>query len=121
MPALTADIAAGTRAAKIVEWSDAAILAAWPDARDQRSDPTPGGFDSAADAAAALAIKAALIGTSRSRFAATVQDMIFLSPASDGVPSWRLVDGECGVDAVCMIGRIETDPNDESVTVELIG
>lgn len=121
MPALAADIAAGTRHAKIVEWSDPAILAAWPDARDQRSEPTPGGFDSASDAAAALAMKAALIGVARSRFAATAQDMLFLSPADDGVPSWRVVDAECGVDAVCMVGRVEIDPNSETTSVELVG
>lgn len=121
MPALSADIAAGTREARIVEWSDAAILTAWPDARDQRGSPSPGGFDSASDAAAALSLKAALIGVVRGRFVQDAQDMIFLSPADDGVPSWRLVDAECAVDATCLVARWELDPNGETVTVECIG
>lgn len=121
MPALAADIAAGTRDARIVEWSDAAILTAWPDARDQRGAPSAGGFDSATDAAAALALKAALIGVVRSRVVAAAQDMIFIAPADDGVPSWRIVDAETAFDATCMVARWELDPNDESVTIEGLG
>ena len=121
MGATPADMAAGTRAAQIVEWSDAAIQTAWPDARDQRASPSWGAFDSAADAAAALAIKAALIGVRRARFSAVAHDMIFVDPAADGVPCWRLIDAECGADLTALVTRLEIDPNGETTTMELLG
>ena len=121
MGATSADLIAGTRAAVIVERADAAVLTAWPDARDQKPSPTFGAFDASADATAALVVKAALIGTARRRFVVAAADMIFIDPATTGVPSMRVVDAECGVDATCLLARVEVDLNDETTTFEVIG
>lgn len=120
MPALAADIDAATREAIIVKVQDAAILTRFPNARDGQKEPATGYFDSAADASAALAVRAALTGTVRRRFKVQVQDLVVPS-LSAGVPCFRLTDTEQAVNAVHLTGRLEVNFEDEASAMELVG
>ena len=120
MAALTSDIALAMRRAIVVTDQDAALLARFPNARDGRKAPATGYFDDRTDAASALAVRRVLIGTVRRRFTARVQDEV--EPDLDaGLPAWRLVDVEQGVDQVALVGRIEIDEETETTSMELFG
>jgi hypothetical protein len=101
------------------------VKAAFPRARDQSLAPEPGLFESRDDAAAVLAIKATLTSTFRRRFVVTVDGLVWpdLPSSSEeaGVPTWRLVDAELGVDADCMVTRVAVDLENELTRMEMIG
>ena len=119
MPALPADILRASRQAKIVTREDASFLEVFPGARDGAEDPDPGYFENAVDAAAALALKAALIGRHARRFAVTgAGDMVF-DPV-DGIPVPELVDAEHEVSASCLLARVELDLENERFGFEVL-
>jgi hypothetical protein len=120
MPALVADIQAGTREASTVEWTSAAIAQRYPFARDGASEPGEGFFDSAADAQAVLNARGALIGTERWRFAVEVDQEVW-PDLTAGVPQLRLIDAEQGVDGLTLASRIELDLENERTIYELFG
>ena len=120
MPALAADILRATREARIVTRVDTAVQSAFPGARDAANDPEPGLFEAAADASTVLTLKAALIGQFRRRFVVQIADEIWVDPLT-GVPTWRLVDSETGVDANCLLCRLELDMENETTAVEVLG
>lgn len=120
MAAISTDIAAAKREAIIVSISDSAIRDRFPNARDGQKAPATGYFDSPDDCAASLARRNALLGTVRRRFAVRVQDVIE-PDLSAGLPSWRLVDAEQAVDAVCLVARVECDWEEEATAMELWG
>ncbi len=114
------DISAGTRAAVVVTWSDAAVKALFPSARDGELSPAEGFFDSATDAQACVNARGALIGAFRRRFAVTASELTWLDPVT-GLPAARLIDVEQAVDQVLLVGRVELDLEAETTTVELFG
>lgn len=120
MPALPDDIIRATRRARLVVREDSAVQAAFPRARDQSGAPEPGFFAARADAAAALEIKASLTATFRRRFVVTVDGLVWPDLAG-GVPTWRLVDAELGVDTDCMVTRLSLDLENELTRMEMIG
>lgn len=120
MPAQPADIAAGTRRATIVTWSDAAIQTRYPNARDGSESPAEGFFDSAADAATVLAARAALIGAERDRYAVTAQALLWPDPTT-GLPTIGLTDDEHNVDRLFLPSRIEVDLEEEVTRYGLYG
>lgn len=119
MPALTADIAAGTRPAKIETWTDAAIQARYPNARDASERPAEGFFDSAANAVTALTQRGALIGAERRRFKVVIGEPWFPDPKS-GIPTVTLIDPEQKVNAAGMVSRIEVNLESETTIFEVI-
>ena len=120
MPALPEDIGAGTRRASIQTWTDAAIKARYPSARDGGAVPAEGMFDSPAHAQAALAQRAALFGVERGRFAATAQDLLWPDPAA-GIPLVLLVDPDQAVNGKTVPARIELTLQDEATSDEAFG
>lgn len=120
MPALPADIARATRRARLVTREDAAIRTRFASARDQVTAPEPGFFESAADAASVLAIKASLIGAARRRFALIVDGVIWIDPET-GIPSYRLIDGELGFDGPALVTRWAVSLNEDRTEMEVIG
>lgn len=120
MPALTADIAAGTRLATIVTWQDAAIAARYPSARDGSGDPAIGWFDSAADAQAVINQRGSLIGTERRAFAVITDGLSWPGAVPAGLTR-TLVDSEHGVNGPFLVSRIELDLNSETTAEELFG
>lgn len=118
--ALPADIAAGTREAVIVNWSNNAIKLLFPSARDGSTDPSEGFFDTAADGQAAIDQRGALIGVIRRRFKAVVADVLWFDP-SQGLPAVTLVDAEQSAIGTFMIGRAEVDLEAETTTLDLFG
>jgi hypothetical protein len=120
MPALPADIGAATRPARIETWSNAAIKSRYPNARDGEGAPAEGMFDLAADAAAALAQRAALIGVERRRLTAVAGEIVWPDPLS-GVPSVAATDPEQNVAGTFLAAKIELSLEDETTTYELFG
>lgn len=120
MPALPADIAAGTRDAAIETWRDDTVKARFPSAREGAAQPAEGYFDSPVHAAAAIAARGALVGTERRRFAVTADGLQWPNPAV-GVPTVRLVDPEQKADAPFLVARVEVDLETETTTYELFG
>jgi hypothetical protein len=120
MPASVADIAAGTRRAKVETWTSAAIKARYPSARDGGAEAAEGMFDSSADAATALAQRAALFGTERRRFAVDVAELLWPDPPT-GIPIIQLTDGEQVVAGKTMTVRIEVDLEAETTRFEVFG
>lgn len=120
MPALPADIIRATRRARIVTREDAAIRTRFPSARDQATAPEPGFFESAADAATVLAIKAELTGSFRRRFAVMVDEVIWIDPTAS-VPTFTLTDAELGFDGPALATRWRADLNAEATELEEIG
>lgn len=120
MAALAEDIARARRRAVIVEQTNSAVQARYPRARDMREEPAPGYFDSTVDCAAALVARADLLGTERKRFLVRVGDML-THDLSAGLPCWRLIAAEQGFDAVCLVGRVEVDLENETTGLELFG
>jgi hypothetical protein len=120
MPASTNDIAAGTRRARIETWSDAALKARIPGARDGGSEPSEGYFDSAADGQAVLAFRGSLFGTERRRFSAEAADLLWPDPAA-GLPIVQLTDAELAMNGKTLAVRIEIVPEDGVTRYELFG
>ncbi|MCK0533399.1 hypothetical protein [Sphingobium agri] len=119
MPALPSDIAAALRQQMVVSSQDATIKTRFPSARDGIDAPAEGFFDSAADAATALAQRVALLGTVRRRFVVRVADLVDVTPGT--VPTHRVIDAEQGLDAVMLVSRIEVDLENEQSKVEYFG
>lgn len=120
MPASPQDIAAGSREATIVTWSDPAIVARYPTARDGSVTPATGYCDSAADQQVLIDQRGALIGVDRRRFAVAIGEVVW-PEISTGLPQARLVDAEQRVDAVHLAARIEVDLDALTTTHELFG
>lgn len=120
MPALPTDIIRATRAARIVIRSDPAVKAMFPAARDGQTNPDPGFFESAADADAVLAIKAALIGVPRQRYVIEIAEELNIDPFTE-VPSFQLIDSELGIDLPVMLTRMELNMETGTTTLEVIG
>lgn len=120
MAALPSDIGPAKRVAQIVTVADSAVQTKFPTARDGLKSPATGYFDSASDAATALAARAVLIGAVRRRFAVQVADMV-LPNLSAGVPCWTLIDAEQGVNGVFLLARLEIDFENETTGMELFG
>jgi hypothetical protein len=120
MPALPADIAAGTRPAAIETWSDAAIKARYPSARDGGVQPAEGFCDLPANALTIITARAALFGVERRRFRAGVQDLLWPDPAS-GIPIISLTDAEQAIAGKILPARIELDGEKEATSYEGFG
>lgn len=120
MPATPADIAAASRDAVIATWSDPAIAARYPSARDGSVQPDDGYFDAIADAQAVIDARGALIGVERRRFEVTADGLIMPSD-SPQVPQVRLVDSEQAAAVNTLAGRFELDLETETTTFELYG
>jgi hypothetical protein len=120
MPATPANIARATRAAQIVTRTDSAIKALYPGARDALTAPDPGYFENAADAAAALVLKAALVGEFRRRWAVPLGEEYVIDPLT-GIPTMTLIDSELGVNAPVLVTRFSLDLETETATLEVVG
>lgn len=120
MPARPADIRRATRRSQIVTREDAAIKAQFPHARDQIEQPEPGFFESAADAASALAFKAALAGQFRRRAVVALDDVVEVDPAL-AIPTWSVSDAETGLSMDVLVTRFEMNCEEESTRFEGIG
>lgn len=118
MPALVADIAAGTRTARIESVSDAAILARYPRARDGSEQPAEGFFDVALDALTAITARKALLGVERRRFKVVAEGLNWIDPSIEH-PSIRLIDSEQALDGTGMITRFELSLEDGTTTYEV--
>ncbi len=119
MSADPANIPRATRRARIVMDADSAILTAFPKARDQASNPEPGFFDSATDAATLLALKAAIVGARRTRFLVPVQDEMWLDPSA-GVPTYTLTDTRHSVDDPALLCSVELDMEAGATVLEVL-
>lgn len=120
MSALPADIVRATRAARTVTRVDTAIQSAFAKARDQGDAPQAGYFQSAAHAALALDVQAALIATFRRRFAVRVAGEIAIDPMTS-IPTFHLTDSEQDIDDAVLLTRIELDLETETTSIEVIG
>lgn len=120
MSADPVDIARATRAAQVVTLADATIRAQFPAARDALVAPDAGFFVDAADAAAALAIKATLVGTFRRRFLVPLASELEIDPLI-AIPTGHLRDPELGVDTMVLVTRVQLDLDTEYTTLEVIG
>ncbi|MCP3732006.1 hypothetical protein M9978_16395 [Sphingomonas sp. MG17] len=119
MPALPADIAAGTRSARIETWSDPDMKTRYPNARDGSETPSPAYFDSAANAVTALVARGALIGVERRRFKVVVDQLVIPHPEL-GMPTVTLRDTEQAVDAPAIVCRVECQPETEQTIYEVM-
>lgn len=119
MAVAAADLVRLTRRARTVLLADPAIKTAFPRARDQANAPEPGFFESKADADAALALKAALTGTFRRRFALRIDGLVWIDPTA-GIPTYTLVDAELGVNGPALVTRYELDLDNEQTLMEVI-
>lgn len=120
MPATVADIGAASRDVMITTWTDAAIAARYPTARDGSLSPAMGYFDAAADAQTIINARGALIGTERRRFAVEVQGVTW-PDVSTALPTFALVDAEQSVSGNFLAARFEIDLDDEVTNLELFG
>ncbi len=120
MPALPEDIGPALRAAVNAIWSDAAVKARFPSAKDGAIQPREGFFDSKADAQAIAAEAAVLQGAFRRRFTATADGEHWLDPSA-GVPIAKLSDPEQAMAGFAITSRIEVDLNGERTNLELYG
>lgn len=119
MPATPEHIAAGIREAQIESWADATIKGRYVRARDGSETPAEGFFDSAADAAAVLVARAALLGTERRRFKVVVDELVWPDPAA-GIPTVQLIDDEQGVSAPGIVCRVEVNLESEQTVYEVM-
>lgn len=120
MPALPADIAAVTRAASVATWSDAAIEARYPSARDGSVSPSEGFCDKAADTQALIDARGSLIGSERGRYSVAVHDLIW-PDLSQGMPQAAVADPDLLLDRGMMTPRIEIDLETNVTTFEVFG
>lgn len=117
MPALPSDIAAALRPQIVVSSEDATIKARFPSARDNSAEPAEGWFDQRAHAEASVAMRRALVGSVRRRFAVAADDLMEVA----GVETHRVIDGEQVLDAAMMMARFEVDLEAEQSKVEYFG
>jgi hypothetical protein len=120
MPAIDADIGAASRDVVTATWSDPAIAARHPSARDGTVEAAPGYFDSLADAQAVANQRGALIGAERRRFAVVADAVLAFNPAL-GLPQARVIDAEQSLDATLLAARIEVDFEQERTSLEVFG
>lgn len=120
MAADPADIARATRSARVVMLADADLRAATPAARDAATTPDAGFFVDPADASAALAVKAALVGTFRRRFVVRLAEELAIDPL-EIIPTMTLFDDELGFNGPVLPTRIELNLDDERTTIEVMG
>lgn len=120
MPADPDDIMRATRPYQVVTLADASLRARFPAARDALTTPEPGYFVNPADAAAALAVKAQLVGRSRARWIVALVDELEIDPVED-IPTMQLRDAELAIDLPVLPARIELSLEDERTTVEVMG
>lgn len=120
MPAAIADIAAATRDVVTATWSDPAIAARYPGARDGSIGTAPGYFDLVADAQTVANARGALIGVERRRFAVDAAELLW-PDVTTGVPQARVIDAEQRVDSTFLAARIEIDLDAETTSFELFG
>lgn len=120
MPATDADIAAASRDVVTATWSNAAIAARYPSARDGSVEPARAYFDSLADAQAMANARGALIGVERRRFAVVVEQVLAIDPTA-GVPQARVIDGEQALDATMLGARVEVDLEQDRTSLEVFG
>lgn len=120
MSALPDDVLRATRSARIVTRTDTAIRSAYPAARDGVQAPETGYFESAADGATVLTLKADLIGTYRRRFRVDVAGEPSIDPLT-ALPCWQLVDSDLDADLPVMLARIEIDHEAETASLEVFG
>ncbi|HUD30411.1 MAG TPA: hypothetical protein VMQ93_16195, partial [Novosphingobium sp.] len=114
MPALASDIIRATRQARVVTREDAAVKAQSPNARDGLQAPEGGYFENGADAKAALALKAKLIGVFRRRFAVSAAEEVWLDPMGPaGIPTARVVDAEQSLNLDALVTSVEVDMETE--------
>lgn len=118
MPADPADIGPALRAASIQTWSDPAIQTRYPSARDGSLEPADGLFDDPADAAAALAQRAALIGVERRRFVIVADGPHW--PAA-GAQTVTVSDPEQAVSGPFLVAKIELRLDEETTVYEVFG
>lgn len=118
--ALSADIVAASREAVLATWQSSTIKTRYPGARDEGSPPGEGFFDDPTDAQACVDARGALLGTERRRFTVPVEDLLWIDPTS-GLPTYTLVDSDQGVNAACLVARLELNLEDESTSLELFG
>lgn len=120
MPADPDDIVRATRAAQVVTLADASLKAQFPAARDAVTTPDAGYFVNPADASAALAVKAALVGVARGRWTVQLAGELAIDPLAV-IPTMQLVDAELAVDTSVLPTRIELSLEDERTTIEVMG
>lgn len=120
MPATIADIAAGSRASTVASWSDAAIQALYPSARDNSTSPIDGNFDATGDAQLVANGRGAIFGANRRRFALVLDGLVWLDP-SQGLPQVNLVDTELTANLNTLAPKYAVDLEAETCTLELIG
>lgn len=120
MPAQTADIGLAMRGAAVEPWSNATILARYPNARDGAAAPAEGFFDATADAATAVAQRGVLIGTERRRFNVAVADLLWVDPTI-GIPTMTLVDAENAVNGAHLVTRIAVNLEAGTTELDLFG
>ena len=111
MPATPVDIAAASRDVVVAAWSDGAIAARYPSARDGSVQPDDGYFDAIADAQ---------IGVERRRFEVMADGLIMPSDPPE-VPQVKLIDSEQVASVNTLAGRFELDLEAETTTFELYG
>lgn len=115
MSALPADILRATRANRVVIWNGDYV-----DGRDGLKQIEPGYFESAADAAAVLAIKGELIGRRRRRYTIQLQGEYEIDPQEE-VPTVKFVEPELAADLPVMLTRYEYDMQEDVTNLEAIG
>jgi len=120
MPALDSDIGAASRDVVTAQWSDSAIAARYPSARDGLISPAEGYFDAIADAQTVLNARATLIGTEGRRFAVAAADIVWPS-ISTATPSFGLIDAEQAVNGTLIATQIELDLDAETTSIGLYG
>lgn len=122
MPALALDIIRATRQARVVTREDASIKDQSPNARDGSQNPEPGYFESAADARAALALKAKLNGTFRRRYLVNAAEEVWIDPLGPaGIPTARLIDAELNLDISALVTSMDVDMETETTRLEVLG
>jgi hypothetical protein len=120
MAATAADIAAAGRDGAVATWTDAAITARYPSARDGSVSPSVGYFDAIADALTVINARGNLIGVERRRFVPLIADLVW-PDLSAGIPQDQLIDAEQAVNAGFLGARVEVDLDAETTTHELFG
>lgn len=120
MSADPADVQRATRRAQVVTLADGAIQTAFPAARDAINAPDRGYFENPADALAALAIKATLVGTFRRRFVVQLTGEYTFDPAT-AIPTMTLIDAEADFSGPVFPARLLLDMENEVTGIEVVG
>lgn len=120
MPATVDDIAAGTRPAVTVTWSDVDVRNRYPSAQDGLTTPIDTWLDDEDDAQDLVDARGALFGVERQRFAVKVDGIEWLDPTA-GLPQAHLIDDALNADVATLAPRFAVDLDAEQTTFELIG